>query len=200
MTVKEFLSHIPNDELTIRLKLIDQSIKELHQNGFFAVCNLNEIEVINNEITLSSFKNKIDRLDSGYNEHGDKQDILELCAIGLCAYNHFDTFCTNKEFIKYVIDNLEKFFEHGSIPRIMQEYYIEVFARGNVIYLNDYLLKNSYKEEGQGRNNGMVKTKSTAIGRAFSDKEAAYANVLVIPAIITLVYLLIVVLYFVFIR
>lgn len=198
MTVKEYLSHCANDELMNRLKLIDQSIMELHQNGFFVVCNLSEIEVIDNEITLASFKNKVDYLNSGYNEHGDKQDILELCAIGVCAFNHFDTLYSNREFISYLIDNLDMFLENGKIPKAMQEYYIEVFSRGNVVYLNDFLMKNL--DTGTSRNNSKVKSKSTAVGRAFSDREAAYVNVLLVPAALTLIYLIVLVSYFMFFR
>lgn len=199
MRLKEFLSNNTNEELTEKLIMLDKSIMELHQNGFFVVSDMSDVEVINNEITLASFKNKVDYLKSGYNVHGDKQDILEICAIGICAYNKFERFFTNKEFISYLIDNLEMFFENGAIPQVMQEYYVDVFARGNVDYLNDFLLKNEEKD-GTKKNNTRVYTKSTAVGRAFAEKENAYAQVLLLPAILVLVLLIVFFVYFIYFR
>ena len=138
MKLKDFLRQDNNDELTNKLIMFDKSIMELHQNGFFVVGDITDIDIINNEITLASFKNKLDYLNSGYNDKGDKKDILEVCSIGICAYNKFERYFTNKEFISYLIDNLEMFLENGNIPQIMQEYYIDVFARGNVDYLNNF--------------------------------------------------------------
>lgn len=206
MTVKDYLSHVPNDEIVNRLRLLDQSLYELHQNGLFVVCNIADIEIINDEVTLASFKDKIDYLNSGYNRNGDKQDILELCSIGICAFNHFDKYYSSKEFIAYLIDNLDNFIGNGKVPRVMQEYYIEIFARGNVVYMNDYMMNNEYDSKdlsnGEGRNKGIVKTKSTAVGRALADKnqESAYVKVLLLPSVIVLVYLVILIVYFIFFR
>ena len=200
MSLKEFLSNNSKDELFNKLIMIDKSIMELHQNGFFVVSDMNDIEVINNEINLASFKNKVDYLNSGYNVNGDKQDILEICAMGICAYNNFERFFTNREFISYLIDNLEMFLENGNIPNLMQEYYIDVFARGNVDYLNNYLLTHDNDKESSGKNNSRVYTKSTAVGRAFAEKDAAYANILLLPAILVLVFLITFFVYFIFFR
>ena len=205
VTIKDYLSHVPNDEITNRLKILDQSLYELHKNGMYVVCNIADIEIINDEVTLASFKNKVDYLDSGYNKNGDKQDILELCSIGVCAFNRFEQFYSSKEFIAYLIDNLEKFINNGKVPRVMQEYYVEIFARGNVTYLNDYLFNNEISKDissGEGRNNGIVKTKATAVGRALSEKsqESAYVKVLLLPSMIALVYLVVIVVYFIFFR
>ncbi len=192
--------NISMDELTERLKYLDKAIKELHTNGYFVVSDLAEIEVINNEITLESFKDKIDYINSGYNIHGDRQDILELCAIGICAYNKLSVLHTSKEFIEYVIDNVEMFLEHGNIPNMMQEYYINVFNRGKVEYLNDFIAGNAMENQGSSRGNGHVYTKSTAVGRAFSEKETAFVSVLIIPAMLTLAYIIIIVGYSLFFK
>jgi hypothetical protein len=197
--LKDFLRQDNNDELTNKLIMFDKSIMELHQNGFFVVGDITDIDIINNEITLASFKNKLDYLNSGNNDKGDKKDILEVCSIGICAYNKFERYFTNKEFISYLIDNLEMFLENGNIPQIMQEYYIDVFARGNVDYLNNFLLKHEDKT-GDGKKNSRVYTKSTAVGRAFSEKDAAYANILLLPAILVLVGLIVFFVYFIFFR
>ena len=79
--------NISTEELTERLKYLDKAIQELHDNGYYVVSDLAEIDIINNEITLDSFKDKIDYLNSGINENGKNKNILELCSIGICAYN-----------------------------------------------------------------------------------------------------------------
>ena len=200
VTVKDYLSHVPNDELMNRLVILDKSLDELHQNGLFVVCNILDIEIINDEVTLASFKDKVDYLDSGYNGNGDKQDILELCSIGVCAFNHFDKYYSSREFISYLMDNLEKFINNGKVPKVMQEYYLDVFGRGNISYLNEFLDKNKGLSGGEGNNKGIVKTKSTAVGRAFANKDEGYVKVLLLPSIIVLVYLVCLVTYFIFFR
>lgn len=198
--LKDFLNNLDRDELTDMLILFDKSIMELHQNGYFVVSDMSDIEIIDNQITLASFKNKIDYLNSGYNTSGDKQDILEVCAIGICAFNKFERYFTNKEFISYLIDNLEMFLENGNVPQIMQEYYIDVFARGNVDYLNNFLLTHENDKGSSGKNSSRVYTKSTAVGRAFAEKENAYADVLLLPAILVLVGLIVFFVYFIYFR
>lgn len=225
--------NISEEELTERLKYLDKAINELHNNGYYVVGDLADIDIINDEVTLDSFKDKIDYLDSGINEQGRNKDILQLCCIGISAYNKLSVLHTSKEFIKYVIDNVEMFLEHGKIPSIIQEYYIDVFNRGNVDYLNSFLAKN-YSEGGNSRANSRgsyQKVLSTAAGRAFSQKDneedninnnydewkpytdstaierafsknknAAYASVLLLPALLALIYLITVVVYFIFIK
>lgn len=201
MKLRDYLMNISTEELTNRLKYLDRAISELHNNGYYVVGDLAEIEIINGEITLDSFKDKIDYLDSGINENGKNKDILELCSIGICAYNKLSVLHTSKEFIEYVIENVEIFLEHGNMPNIIQEYYIDVFNRGNVNYLNDFIDKNMDKETN-GRNNGKgAYTKSTAVGRALSEKEnSAFASIILLPALLALVYIVAVVVYFVLIK
>ncbi len=196
MKLKDFFNGSTPDELTEKLIMMDKSIMELHENGFFVVGDMADIDIIDNQITLASFKNKVDYLNSGYNPNGDKQDILEMCAIGICSYNKFDRYFTNKEFISYLIDNLEMFLDNGHVPQKMQEYYIDVFARGKVDYLNNFLLRYGGNKQDKTR----VYTKSTAVGRAFSEKEDAYAKILLLPAILVLVGLIVFFVYFIFFR
>ena len=199
MKLRDYFNGITESEITERLLYLDKAIMELHDNGAYVVGNLAEIEPINGEITMSSFQNKWDYLNSGIDPNGDKRNILELCAIGICAYNGLTVLYTNKEFISYLIDNLDVLLENGKIPKMMQEYYIDVFSRGNVNYLNNFVVK--YNENnGNSRSNSIVKTKSTAVGRAFADRESAYAKVLILPAVLCLVILIVVVTYFIFFR
>lgn len=203
MKLRDYLLNISNDELTERLKYLDKAIHEMHDNGYFVVGDLADIEIINNEITMESFKDKIDYLNSGYNINGDKEDIIELCSIGICAYNKLSVLHTSKDFIEYVINNVEMFLEHGRIPDIVQEYYIDVFNRGNIGYLNDFILKNGTKEGNENTNSNSLGayTKSTAIGRMLSEKDnSAFISILVLPALLAFLYISAVVIYFIFLR
>ncbi len=202
MKLREYLMNISKDELTERLKYLDKAIHELHDNGYFVVGDLADIEIINNEITLDSFKDKIDYLKSGFNINGDRKNILELCSIGICAYNKLSVLHTSKEFIDYVIENVEMFLEHGDMPSIIQEYYIDIFNRGNVSYLNDFIAKNEVSKDGNSNNNHLgAYTKATSVGRALAEKEnGAFVSILVLPALLTLLYISAVVIYFVFIK
>ena len=172
MKLRDYLMNISTEELTGRLKYLDKAIQELHENGYYVVSDLAEIDIINNEITLDSFKNKIDYLDSGINENGRNKNILELCSIGICAYNKLSVLHTSKDFIVYVIDNVEMFLEHGNIPGVMQEYYIDVFNRGKVDYLNSFLLNYGENENTTGElSNSKVYTKATEAGRQYAREE-----------------------------
>ena len=193
MSLTEFLSNCTPEELTERLLMLDKSIMELHQNGYYVVSNLLDIAVNDGQITLASFKDKVDYLNSGYNDNGDKKDIMEMCAIGVCAYNRFQAFYCNNEFLKYLSENFDLFLENGNIPDDIAKYYELVFVNGNIDYMNSYFAKDNV---GKGNNKARVYVKSTAIGKAFADKEAAYANVLLIPAMAVLVYLILLIGYF----
>ncbi len=131
------------------------------------------------------------------------------------------------------------FLEHGNIPGVMQEYYIDVFNRGKVDYLNSFLLNYGENENTTVEiSNSKVYTKSTDAGRqaareerernniidineyrnrknnlwqpydgetpisrAFrKNKASAFASILLLPALLTLIYLLAIVVYFVFIK
>lgn len=235
--LRDYLMNISTEELTERLKRLDKAIQELHENGYYVVSDLAEIDIINNDITLDSFKNKIDYLDSGINENGRNKNILELCSIGICAYNKLSVLHTSKDFIVYVIDNVEMFLEHGNIPSVMQEYFIDVFNRGKIDYLNSFLLRHSEYENSNNGNlgQGKVYTKKTSAGAMYSseierdnmvnindyrdneiekpftgqtsvgkslskNKSAAYASILLLPALLALIYILAIVVYFVFIK
>ena len=94
------------------------------------------------------------------------------------------------------------FLENGNVPQQMQEYYIDVFARGNIDYLNNFLMHYSKDDNGRANNVAKVYTKSTAIGTAFSERqnEAAYTKILLLPAILLLVSLIVFFVYFIFFR
>lgn len=192
VNLKEYLTCDSKEELTERLMNLDLSIMALHQNGFYVVnFDANNIKLYNGELNLASFNNKIDYLNSGINVDGDKKDILEMCAIGICAYNDFSSFYTNKEFLAYLIANFETFVNDKKIPKEIANYYHSVLIDGNIDYLNNYIFKknNENASNSQVSSNSYRLSKSTAIGRSFVDKEAAFVNVLLIPAVLVLIYL-----------
>lgn len=202
-TLKNHLNNCQRDILKDELLKLDASIMTLHQNGFYVVgFDPNTIKVYNGEFNLSSFNNKIDYLNSGYNENGDKKDILEICAIGICAYNRLSEYYINKNFLNYIKNILEtisyKEVELSSelkrfranIPDEMFDYYCDVFVNGNIDYLNNYLYKKNNSNNSQVSSNSYKLTKSTQIGKQFSENDAAYVNVLLIPAMMVLIYLI----------
>lgn len=200
LTLKDYLLDCPTEDLKERLIKLDASIMALHNNGLYIVnFDANHIKLYNDELSLASFNDKIDYLDSGINPNGDKHDILEMCAIGICAYNKFTIFYTNDEFLKYLASNFDAFCNNGKIPKEMLEYYESVLINGNIDYLNNYL----YKKQNENANNNQVLgnsnrlSKSTAIGRAFDNsREAAYVSVLILPALIVLIYFVIIIILF----
>lgn len=194
--LKDYLLDCSREELTEKLKKLDASIMALHQNGFYIVgFDANNIKLYNGELSLASFKNKVDRLNSGYNPNGDKKDILEMCAIGICAYNGFTSFYINDEFIAYLISNFDTFCHNGNIPNDILEYYQSVLVNGEFDYLNNFL----YKKKNENANSNQVLgnsnrlTKNTSIGKAFANEDAAYVNVLLLPAIVTLIIIVVMV-------
>ena len=191
MKIIEYLSDCSKEELIDRLLMIDSSLRELHRRGMFVVGSINSIEIIDNRITMASFNNKIDYLNSGFNVNGDKIDILELCTIGVCAFNQFKTFYSNKEFIAYLNENLSMF--KDNIPRVIYEYYENVFVNNEIDYLSNYLIKKG--GESNGKENVRKYTKATAVGRAFSEQDNAFVNILVLPAIACLLYLVFMIIY-----
>lgn len=208
MTVKEYLAHLSNDEITDVLIYIDYWLKYIHSNNCYVFGNVGDMTIIDNKMLKTD---KYDYLDSGIEPEGDLNDILELCCIGICAYNHFKhvDYKFTEEFINYVSNNLDLFVNNGKVPRIMREYFKEVIRRykekeKKAFYLNDYLLEIGYfdKEanDDNGRERGKTKVKTSPAGMALGrrDDEAAYVRALILPSIIVLVYLVLLVGYFIF--
>ena len=56
MKLRDYLISGTTEELTNRLIQLDKAIKELHENGYFVVSDLAEIEINDNQVTVESFK------------------------------------------------------------------------------------------------------------------------------------------------
>ena len=95
---------------------------------------------------------------------------------------------------------LQEFNKRGQIPSEIYEYYEDVLLRANIVYLNDYLVQKKQELNGNQSTNVRRKSKTTSIGTAFANNEAAYVNVLFLPTIITLIYILSLVLFIIFVK
>lgn len=205
MNAREFLSNCNNSELREKLVYLDTMMMLFHQSGKYATLPLSELEILNNGITMESFKNKYNYLPSqdsdeiGYNANGDLEDIKELCLLGICAYNHlnFDynrnmsimNSFQNEHFLEPYLNN-----SRANMPQDIRNYYRDVLVHNKKIYLNQYLKQ----ELSSGEEKGKRLAKHLP---GFSDvDESAYVNVLVIPAVLTLVYLLVVAVYYIFLK
>ena len=180
------------EEITNLLINFDHMLELLHNNGFCIYdFNLKKIIIYNNKLSFESFKEVIN--DIGLYENMKNLNIYQLAKIGLMAYNNnIVDGRMNQEHFDFIRDNLEQFNTNGNIPEEVFEYYGEIFQRLNIGYLNDYLVKKQQEKSSQQNTNVMKKTLSTEIGRAYAheDNNNAFVNILFIPSLITLVYLL----------
>lgn len=188
LSLKDYLLDCSTEELMEELKKIDASIMALHhyQNLYIVGFDASQIKLYNGQLNLKSFNNKLDYLNSenSLNPDGDKKDILEMCAVGICAYNGFKEFYTNKEFIGYLITNFDAYCRNGKIPEIMVDYYYSVLVNGEIDYLNNFLYKRNdlNASSSQVQSNSYRLSKSTAIGRAY-DSDDAFVSALMLPLI-----------------
>lgn len=178
------------EELTRILLEFDYMLRYLHNNGF-CVYDFDPKKIIleNGKLTLNSFKNVLN--DLWVYKNMKAINIYQLSKIGLMSYNNYvSDGKMNQEHFDFIKENLEKFNEHGLIPEEIYEYYEEIFRRLNITYMNDYLIKKQQEASSNQNTNVMRKSLSTPIGRAYvPDDDAAYVNVLFIPAILALGYL-----------
>lgn len=210
MSLAEYLSNCTPEELREKLLLLDKSLSELYTHGYFLNGSLLSIKLgEEGELSLESFQHLLEKVnlyddieDNNY-DNGKKSNILELCVIGICAYNNQNImYASSRDFFRNLLDNLELYLNNESInERIdddIKEYYrttLNNFVNGKELDgMNSYLVNKN--AAGKGNSNVRVYTKSTPIGRALADKEAAFANVLIIPSILVLIYLVLVIGYF----
>jgi len=100
---------------------------EVNEEGFFDIDKLDSYSV--GKIVVDKETKKLN--DSS--KEGIKWDIVELCIIGICAYNNhrnyfsFRDYQSSINFINAVQQNLERYIENDQIPDIMKEYFYDVF-------------------------------------------------------------------------
>lgn len=225
MKLREYFNGISPDEITKRLLYLDKTIMDMHhlklydkqngveRDGIFYVGDLGDIEIIDGKITPESLYNRWNYLDSGYDDRNKaiNKNILEVCSIGLCAYNNITILHLDKNFIKNVIlDRLDELLKNSGIPPFLHEYYIDVFYRGKVDYLNNFVMEyNEMNNASKGNQKVLVKTtkavenylqEESDFNRSISNNDAAYTKILLLPALLILVVLVFLVVYFIVFR
>jgi hypothetical protein len=194
MTYYDKLENNLNDkeELTRILLEFDYMLKNLHNNGF-CIYDFDPKKIVldNNKLSFDSFKYVLNNI--GIQKNAKEINIYQNCKIGLMAYNNnLVDGKMNQEHFEFIRDNLEKFNSNGNIPEEIYEYYEEVFRNNKISYMNDYIIKKQQELNSNQNTNVMRKTLSTDIGRAYSkeDDNHAFVNILFIPSILVLVYLI----------
>ena len=97
-----------------------------------------------------------------------------------------------------IVYNIKNFNQNSQIPEEFYEYYEDLFINGNINYLNDYL---ENKKQEAGRTTNLRKTLASEAGRALSgfqiekQDNSAFVNILFIPSILALLYLIGLVIY-----
>lgn len=178
------------DKLTNILIQLDSWLKYLHNHGF-CVYDFDPKKIIleNNKLTFNSFRYVINNIFD--QDSASKINIFQNCKIGLFAYNNvINDGNMNQEHFTFLQENLEKFNQNGLIPDSIFEYYEEIFKRLNVVYMNDYLVKKQTELNGNTNTNVRRKSLATNIGRAYVNDDNAYVNVLLLPTLLTLIYLI----------
>ncbi len=179
------------DEITNLLIGLDHMLEMIHNNGL-CIYDFNPKKIIlyNDKFTNQSFNGLIN--DIGIAENMKTLNIYQLAKIGLMAYNNqVVDGRMNQEFFEFIRDHLNDFNQNGNIPEEIYEYYEEIFKRLNISYMNNYLIKKMQEQSGNENSITMRKSLSTAVGRAYAKEDSdAFVNILFIPSIIALVYLI----------
>lgn len=217
MKVRDYLRNVSPRELTKRLIKLDQAVCDIHSQGYYAVMDIADAEIIDDTLKLESFNNKLDYINSGLNTggHAENLDFLQLCVLGLCAYYKVTYLYFSQAFVQFIIDDINSGnskYLSADMPDVMREYYIDVFKRNNLDSLNNFLevyLANDEMSDGMGNQKKLVKATEQGIKEAAYLKEQAkvkeesatgFASILLLPALLTLIYLLAIVVYFIFIK
>lgn len=195
MNFGDYLFDIDDEglSLTDKLLLMDRALMEVHSRGEYISSNLLDAYIYNDRIDPTSVS--IDKYDPEKNDKDYAQDIMELAAIGICAYNHFGEeegfpkYFTSPEFIASLMDNVEMYLNRDDIPEEIKDYYRSIFTVLDIKYMTNFLA--DYNKGGKG--NARVLTYSTPEGRAFAnnqDQNAAFTSIIAIPAILAIVYII----------
>ena len=188
-------------DLTTKLLLMDKALMQIHASGRYISSNILDAIIIDNKIDPSSIQ--MDVYDPNLNENDYAQDIMELCAIGICAYNRmgesegYPKYFTSPSFINGLKENVEMFLAREDIPKEVKDYYRTIFTLLNFQYMNNYFYEVQKGDGGKGNARQLVY--SSPAGRAFvnNDKEAAYTFILAIPAVLAVSYILTMIIIFV---
>lgn len=189
--------------LTDKLLLMDRALMQVHSENKFISSSLLDAYIIrdeenpkNDKIDPSSIA--VDVFDAEKNDKDFGQDIMELAAIGISAYNRFGedqgfpTYYTNPSFIANLtnIEELEKYLRTPNMPDEVKDYYRNLFTLLNIGYMSSYLQE---KMAAGGKGNVRVLNYSTPEGRAIANNQEqtnGFASIISIPAVLAIVYIL----------
>lgn len=207
MTLYDYLEEFSYDKekITNILIQLDSAIKYLHtKNLYIYDFNPKKIVLENGKFTFNSFRNILGVINKNQETENDniiRINIFQENKIGLMAYNNMPVDGSmNQKHFEFLRENLNQLNQNGQIPEDIYEYYGEVFNRLNVCYMNDYLNKKEQEKAGNQNTTVRRKTLSTSIGMAFSQDDAAFVNILFIPSIMALVFLLVLFTYTIVVR
>ena len=149
---------------------------------------------VNSKINKQSF---VDTVIIG-NDQDIKDDIEEFALTAINSFIYFNSLDNS-----YIPLNKETIIENSSfvsqmIPSVIPDdnYYIDIITGKTFTYYEEYI--NALQNQSDYLNsNNMIKSYSTPIGKAFSDKnlDAAFINVMFYPVIIASISILLAVIY-----
>ncbi len=184
-----------DDEISLQDKilLMDRALMEVHSRGMYVSSSLLDAYIYDNKIDPSTVE--LDKFDAEKNDKDQAQDIMELAAIGICAYNRFGEYegfpkyFTSPDFISSLMDNVEMYLQREDIPEKVKNYYRNVFTLLDIKYMTNYL---DEQQKNGGKGNARVLQYSTPEGRAFanSNEQSAFASIITIPAVLAIVYII----------
>ena len=192
----EELIKLPADEITNQLRKTDFYMMRQHRQGTYVKCpwmnGVEDKDEINKAINI---------------------DVIGFCVFGICAYKgkRLPNDSEIPKFYNLILSKPKEYIDDVDMPLFMKNYYYDVLYNQNIRYLYDYLQNYNFetnKYEGEdtyegGEGKGITKVKATPIGKALNmDRESwsdtGFASVLILPAMLALVYIAVVVIYFVF--
>lgn len=174
--------------------LLDKTLKQKHDSGvFMSSYNINSIMISTTDPSVIEIKNCI-TFDTELREERRKLDILYLSLIAFNSYLpsiEVTNNLLNYDVIKYNFDDFTYIFNNQDV-----DYYKDLFVNGNMTYYSDYINDLNKKVNG-GKSSAIVMSYSTPEGRAMSEKDAGFANT-VLLTVNLLVVLLVGILLFVY--
>ena len=181
-----------NLDLTSKLLLMDKALIEVHQRGLYVSSSLLDAQIVNNKINPGSMSfGRFDEPEAL--EKAQAQDIMELGAIGICAYNRFGEregypkYFVEPAFVNGLIDNVDMYLNREDIPEEIKDYYRTLFTLLEFKYMTNYL--EEIKKGGKA--SARVLVYSTPAGWAFANNDnnnAAFTKIIAIPVILSIVY------------
>lgn len=166
----------------------------LHKNGLY-VTNFNpdHIKTNNNSVVFE----RVDRMTNRIIGDEVRSNIEAFTSLMVgCYINYTDSLLP--------MANLKRYYKviNYAFPAEALEYFNESINNGKICYYHEYIdnLRNIKEGTSNALSSSIVKVKSTAVGKLFSEndtssRQAAFANVLIVSAIVCLIALVAVLTY-----